>query len=114
MSLQPSTIGTHQSPYSSSLKTPLQDYYEGIPPPDATPIGWSNLTATRGNTMYLRITNTTHFTWTTNKVEKQTSQSTYFLMLRDNGHLYFVAKVLKKLFVLDLDNGNYITVEAGA
>jgi hypothetical protein len=63
--------------------------------------------------MYLKFTNTTHFTWTTNKAEAQTSQSTYYPNVEGiyfyNGHLYFVSKVLKKLFTLDLDNGNYST-----
>ncbi len=63
--------------------------------------------------MYSKFTSTADFTWTTNKAEAQASQSTYYPRVEGidffNGHLYFVSKNLKKLFILDLDNGKYTT-----
>jgi hypothetical protein len=82
-------------------------------PPDAYPVGWSSLTATGGTTMYLKFTSSAKFMWTTNKAEGQASQSTYYPRVEGidfyDGHLYFVSKTLKKLFILDLDSGSYKT-----
>ena len=57
------------------------------------------VTVLGGTRDYLYFTSTTHFRWTTNKAQAQTSQSTYYPYVEGidfyNGHLYFVSKTLK-------------------
>ena len=79
--------------------------------PPITVDKWTSLTATGGTTVYLNFTSSTRFGWTTNKMQAQTSQSTYYPNVEGidfyNGHLYFVSKALKKIFLLDVDKGKY-------
>jgi hypothetical protein len=79
--------------------------------PPNTAVNWTSLTVPGGTRLYLNFTSTTRFGWTTNKAQAQTSQSAYYPHVEGidfyNGHLYFVSKTLKKVFVLDVDNGNY-------
>ena len=74
---------------------------------------WDALHVDGGNTEFLLFLDDSHFTWTDDESLGRSSQEEYFPNLEgiafDKGQLYFVSKVLKMLFVLDLDKGTYVS-----
>lgn len=72
--------------------------------------GWDAL-HTDGETTYLRILNGNKFEWTTNKWAARDSAKKYYpnsegIQFHEN-KLYFLAKEIHRLFILDLKNKTY-------
>jgi hypothetical protein len=78
------------------------------PPPVLAPTNWSTLTSEGGSTDYLVFINATHYQWTTDERLARESQSRYYRNVEGihyhDTHLYFISKILKTLFILNLDS----------
>lgn len=83
------------------------------PPPVLEPTNWSTLTSEGGSTDYLVFINATHYQWTTDERLARESQSRYYRNVEGihyhDTHLYFISKILKTLFILNLDSMTYTT-----
>jgi hypothetical protein len=83
------------------------------PPPVLAPANWSTLTSDGGSTDYLVFINATHYEWTTDERLARESQSRYYRNVEGihyhNTYLYFISKILKTLYILNLDTLTYTT-----
>ena len=83
------------------------------PPPVLAHTNWSTLTSEGGSTDYLVFINATHYQWTTDERLARESQSRYHRNVEGihyhDTHLYFISKIQKTLFILNLDSMTYTT-----
>ena len=83
-------------------------------PPANTPLNWDMLHGTGGTLDYLEFLPNNQFRWTTSLTTGRSSAQTYFQNAEGiavhNGVLYFVSKVQREMFILQLDQLTYTKV----
>jgi uncharacterized protein len=83
-------------------------------PPRNTPLQWDALHGSGGTLDYLEFLSNNRFRWTTSLSSARSSAATYFPnsegIAVQNGKLYFVSKVPKLLYTLDLDALTYTVI----